>query len=136
MNLPPHIETLKSLLAGRHPDTGNDLKGNALDDAAILRRLARCLQSLEAAQLEHGIKGSTQRRRAPWSVVEDEQLKSDFNVHGTECFLRLALSFERTPRSVTERAQFLGLIKSRSQVVTREDRVNSLFASQNGAGVQ
>lgn len=135
MNLQPHIDTLKALLAGRHPDTGADLTGNALDDAQILRRLTRALQAIETVQLEQGIKGSTRRRRAPWTDVEDDQLKSDFNIHGSECFGRLAMAFERTPRSVAERAVFLELIKSRTQVVTREDRSNSLFAPKDGAGV-
>lgn len=135
MNLQPHIDTLRAVLAGRHPDTGQDIAGNALDDGAILRRLMRAMQDLEALQLEQQIQSSTRRKRAPWADVEDEQLKNEFNLHGTECFDRLAVALERTPRSVAERAQLLGLIKSRAQVVTKEDRTNSLFASKVGAGV-
>lgn len=58
MNLQPHIKTLESVLAGRHPVTGTDVTGNPLDDGETLRLLMRTLQALQALQIQLGGKGS------------------------------------------------------------------------------
>ncbi len=128
MNLQPHIKLVACLMAGQHPVTGEDLTGNPLDDAQILRLLARLRTSLESLQIEHGIKGSIRRRRAPWSDFEKQKLSLSFSMDGTEQFANLAVELERTPRSVFEEAVNLGLISSRTQFVTKADRIASLFS--------
>lgn len=134
MNLQPHIKTLESVLAGRHPVTGADVIGNPLDDGETLRLLMRTLQALQALQIQLGGKGSMARRRAIWSDAEDARLKTDFEENGTDGFIALAMALERTPRSVAERAVFLELISSRSQCIPRDVRLKGLFAPTSHLG--
>ncbi len=130
MNLQPHISLLTALLAGQHPVTGADIEGSPLDDAVILRGLMRLRVALETLQIDQGIKGSTRRRRAPWSDFEKEKLTESFTRNGTEQFVNLAIELERTPRSVFEEAVILGLISSRTQVVSAADLAGSIFSAE------
>jgi hypothetical protein len=100
------LEILRSLAAGKHPLTGEELpEESCYQSAKVLRALLAAIEAMEKAakKIDRVLPGAAGK---PWDAEEDESLVADFESGTT--IAALAQTHQRTEGAIRSRLMRLG----------------------------